>query len=216
MRRRPDVREAEARLHETTAQTGIAVASFYPALSLTGSFTLNGLRFSNAFSLPSRMFDIGPTRSIPVFRGGRLTGQLRLRESQQREAALAFERTVLQAWREVEDALTAYVEAQRRRVNTAETAGTPPRWPPPGSVTRRASPASSTSSPPKRNCCDRKPTSPIVTSRSRPPSSRCTGPWAAGGGLPMTRWRGVVRSGKAVVAPAVPVGHDTRRDDGPI
>ena len=68
------------------------------------------------------MFDIGPTLSIPIFQGGRLTGQLRLREPQQREAALAFERTVLQAWREVDDALTAYAEAQRRRVDLAEVA----------------------------------------------------------------------------------------------
>ncbi len=40
VRRRPDVREAEARLHEATARTGVAVASFYPDVSLTGPFTL--------------------------------------------------------------------------------------------------------------------------------------------------------------------------------
>ena len=122
VRRRPDVLEAEARLHAATAQTGVAVASFYPDVSLTGSFNLNGLRLRDAFSLPSRAFDVGPAISIPVFQGGRLTGQLRLRESQQREAAIRFQRTVLQAWQEVDNALTAYAESQRRRVDVAEAA----------------------------------------------------------------------------------------------
>lgn len=115
VRRRPDVREAEARLHAATAQTGVAVASFYPDISLTGAANLNGLQFADAFSLPSRAFSLGPTISIPIFQGGRLTGQLRIRESEQREAALTFQRTVLAAWQEVDNALTSYAEAQRRR-----------------------------------------------------------------------------------------------------
>ena len=120
VRRRPDVREAEAQLHAATAQTGVAVADFYPDVSLTGSFELNGLKFANAFALPDRMFQVGPTLTIPIFRGGQLTGQLHLDESRQREAALAFQRTVLNAWREVDDALTAYAEAQAERIQTAE------------------------------------------------------------------------------------------------
>lgn len=120
VRRRPDVREAEARLHAATAQTGVAVASFYPDVSLTGAANLDGLRFTDAFSLPSRAFQVGPSISIPLFQGGQLTGTLRLRESQQREAAITFQKTVLQAWQEVDNALTAYAEAQRQRALTAE------------------------------------------------------------------------------------------------
>ena len=60
--------------------------------------------------------------SVPLFQGGRLTGELRLRESQQREAAINFQQTVLRAWQEVDDALTAYAEAQRQRVDIAESA----------------------------------------------------------------------------------------------
>jgi outer membrane protein TolC len=51
----------------------------------------------------------------PLFEGGQLRGALTLRESQQREAAIFFQKTVLQAWKEVDDALTAYREAQHRR-----------------------------------------------------------------------------------------------------
>lgn len=122
VRRRPDVREAEARLHAATAQTGVAVASFYPDVSLTGMANLDGLRFADAFSLPSRAFQVGPTLSIPLFQGGQLTGTLRLRESQQREAAITFQKTVLQAWQDVDNALTAYAETQRQRAQTAQAA----------------------------------------------------------------------------------------------
>ena len=120
VRRRPDVREAEARLHAATAQTGVAIADFYPDVSLTGTAELTGLHLANAFDLHSRQFEIGPSVSIPLFQGGRLTGELRLRKSQQREAADNFQKTVLQAWQEVDNALNAYAEAQRRRVDVAE------------------------------------------------------------------------------------------------
>ena len=120
VRRRPDVREAEARLHAATAETGVAVANFYPDITLTGLADLNGLRLTDAFTLPARAFDVGPTITIPLFQGGRLTGQLQLRKSQQREAAIAFQKTVLTAWQDVDNALVSYAEAQRRRMQTAE------------------------------------------------------------------------------------------------
>ncbi len=122
VRRRPDVLQAEARLHAATARTGVATAQFYPDLTLTGMTDLDGRRFANAFSLPAYGVQIGPSLSIPLFRGGQLTGQLHVRQSQQREAAIAFQQTVLRAWREVDDALTAYAEAQRQRVDVAEAA----------------------------------------------------------------------------------------------
>src|SRR4030081_987438 len=50
VRRRPDIREAEARLHEATAQTGVAVASFYPDVTLNGAVNVESLRLTNLFS----------------------------------------------------------------------------------------------------------------------------------------------------------------------
>jgi NodT family efflux transporter outer membrane factor (OMF) lipoprotein len=121
VRRRPDIREAEARLHEATAQTGVAVASFYPEVTLNGAANLESLHLSNLFSPTSGAFAVGPTISIPIFEGGRLSGTLTLRESQQREAAIFFQKAVLRAWKEVDDALTAYREAQRRRADIARS-----------------------------------------------------------------------------------------------
>jgi NodT family efflux transporter outer membrane factor (OMF) lipoprotein len=121
VRRRPDVREAEARLHEATAQTGVAVANFYPDVTLNGAVGVESLRLSNLFSPSSSAFALGPSVSIPIFEGGQLRGTLALRESRQREAAIYFQKTVLRAWKEVDDALTAYREAQRRRADVARS-----------------------------------------------------------------------------------------------
>ena len=121
VRRRPDVREAEAKLHEATAQTGVAVANFYPDVTLNGAASVESLHLSNLFSPASTAFAVGPSISIPIFEGGQLRSILTLRESQQREAAILFQKTVLRAWKEVDDALTAYREAQRRRTDIARS-----------------------------------------------------------------------------------------------
>ena len=122
LRRRPDIRRAEARLHAAVAETGVATAEFYPDISLTGSFALNALELKDAFRLASRSFNVGPTVSLPLFEGGRLRAMLALRRSQQREAALAFRRTVLQALQEVENALTAFATTQDRLDHVARAA----------------------------------------------------------------------------------------------
>jgi NodT family efflux transporter outer membrane factor (OMF) lipoprotein len=119
-RRRPDIREAEAVLHAATAQTGVAVANFYPDVTLTGSFGSESLHPSSLFDWASRMFAVGPAIDIPLFEGGRLTGTLRLREAAQRSAAVAYHKTVLQAWHDVDNALTAYAEIQHRQTAVAD------------------------------------------------------------------------------------------------
>jgi len=121
IRRRPDIREAEAQLHEATAQTGVALANFYPDVTLNGAVGVESLHLSNLFIPASTAFAVGPSISIPIFEGGRLRGVLTLRESQQREAIIFFQKTVLQAWKEVDDALTAYREAQHQRADVARS-----------------------------------------------------------------------------------------------
>lgn len=115
MRRRPDIREAEAVLHAATAETGVAVASFYPDISLTGAFGTDGLHFGNLWSFANRAFSVGPAISMPLFQGGRLKGTLELRKSQQREAAIGYQKAVIQALNDADNALTAYADVQQRR-----------------------------------------------------------------------------------------------------
>jgi multidrug efflux system outer membrane protein len=119
-RRRPDVRQAEAQLHAATANVGVATASFYPDVSLTGSFGLRALDGSFLTNWASSFYSFGPSVSLPIFQGGRLTAGLRLARAQQAEAARAYRGTVLNALREVEDALVAYRTDRTGRDKVAE------------------------------------------------------------------------------------------------
>jgi NodT family efflux transporter outer membrane factor (OMF) lipoprotein len=113
--RRPDIRKAEAQLHAATAAIGMAKADFYPRISLNGSAGFQSLQLSNLTNWESGQYVVGPSITLPIFEGGRLVGTLHLREAQQQEAAILYKRTVLDAWREVDDALVVYDAEQRRR-----------------------------------------------------------------------------------------------------
>ena len=113
-RRRPDVRSAEARLQAATAQVGVAVAELYPSITLTGSFGLQALQFTNLGSWSARQYSLGPSLTLPLFEGGRLRGTVELRKVQQQEAAISYQKTVLTAWHDVANALIAYSTEQER------------------------------------------------------------------------------------------------------
>ncbi|MGH7153253.1 MAG: efflux transporter outer membrane subunit, partial [Acetobacteraceae bacterium] len=114
-RRRPDVRQAEAQLHAATANIGVAVAAFYPQITLNGSAGFQALNFDKLWTWPARMYALGPGITLPIFEGGQLRETVELRKAQQQEAAIAYQRTVLQAWHEVDNALDAYRREQQRR-----------------------------------------------------------------------------------------------------
>ncbi|MDD2660009.1 MAG: efflux transporter outer membrane subunit [Methylococcales bacterium] len=120
-RRRPDIRQAEAQLHAATADIGVAVADFYPRITLSGSVGMQALQFQNIGNWAARQYALGPSITLPIFEGGRLKATLELREAQQQEAAIAYHNTVLLAWHEVDNALTAYADEQRRNDALAQS-----------------------------------------------------------------------------------------------
>jgi NodT family efflux transporter outer membrane factor (OMF) lipoprotein len=113
--RRPDIREAEAQLHAATASIGAAKADFFPKVTLSGSVALQATEFANLGSWGARSYSAGPGLTIPLFEGGQLRATLALRKAQQQEAAINYRKTVLSAFRDVDDAMTAYAAEQRRR-----------------------------------------------------------------------------------------------------
>ncbi len=122
-RRRPDIRQAEASLHAATAGIGVAVAAFYPDLSLTGNLGMRALDASYLTNWASHFYSAGPAFSLPIFSGGRLSANLTLARAGQQEAALKYRGTVLNALREVEDALIAYRADRSSRELLQDTLG---------------------------------------------------------------------------------------------
>jgi hypothetical protein len=94
---------------------GAAKADFYPRITLSGSASLQALQFEQLGNWASHQFAVGPSLTLPIFEGGLLKGTLNLRKEQQQEAAVSYQRTVLSAWHEIDNALTAYSAEQQRR-----------------------------------------------------------------------------------------------------
>lgn len=120
LRRRPDILAAEARLHAATAEIGVAKADFYPTVNLTGRFGFQALDGDALTDWSARQFAFGPTLSLPLFQGGRLKGRLALNKARQQEVAIDYQRVVLRAWQEVDDALVAFQTEQQRSDHLAQ------------------------------------------------------------------------------------------------
>ena len=107
VRRRPDILAAEADLHAATADIGVATADLYPKLQLTSSITQGSLKVGDLFGYDASGWDIGAGLTAPLFNGG----ALKARRQQAREAAgvasARYQQTVLTAFAQVADALTA-------------------------------------------------------------------------------------------------------------
>ena len=122
-RRRPDIAAAEARLHAATAGIGIAMADLYPRITLGASFGLESVGSRSFGDWGSRQWGLGPSLSLPLFDHGRRKTTILLRELQQQEAAVAFQQTVLAAWHEVDDAVSAYRAETQRQAQLQARAG---------------------------------------------------------------------------------------------
>lgn len=120
-RRRPDIREAEARLHAATARVGVAVADLYPRLTLNVQGGVQGQSLAGLTDWGSRFLTSGPTIELPIFDAGRRRATVRLQDLRAQEAALNYRRTVLAALHEVDDALAAYGPDQARTAALTET-----------------------------------------------------------------------------------------------
>lgn len=115
LRRRPDIRQAEARLHAATARIGVATADLFPRLYLTGSGGYQSSAFQSWFAGAGRSWSIGPSLSWPIFASGKIRANIELQEAVTEETLLAYRQAVLNSLREVEDALVASTAEQRHR-----------------------------------------------------------------------------------------------------
>lgn len=108
LRRRPDIRYAERKLAEATAEIGVAVASFFPTISLLSTGGLQSLMLPQLFEWGSKTWAYGADVNMPIFQGGRLIGNLQLSRAEQAMAAANYQQAVLTALQDAESHLKNY------------------------------------------------------------------------------------------------------------
>ncbi|MBI3247300.1 MAG: efflux transporter outer membrane subunit [Deltaproteobacteria bacterium] len=115
LRRRPDIRRAERELAAATARIGVAAADLFPRFSLTGALGLQSLDVTDLAEWPSRFWTAGGAIRWPIFDAGRIRANIRVQDARQEQALARYERTILQSFEEVENALVGYAREQERR-----------------------------------------------------------------------------------------------------
>jgi multidrug efflux system outer membrane protein len=116
LRRRPDIRRAEAQIHAATARIGVATADLFPKFFLTGSFGVTTSDVTRIGSLANNKFwSFGPSVTWPIFAGGSIYWNIKVQDALQEQALLTYEKTVLTALKDVETALVAYAKQQETR-----------------------------------------------------------------------------------------------------
>ncbi len=119
IRRRPDVRRAERELAAQTARVGVATANLYPQLTLNGSIGLETLSLREPSSAWARTISGGPRISWAIFDPA-VRPNVEVQSALQEQALIQYKAAVLDSLEEVENALVAYAQEQRRTDNLRE------------------------------------------------------------------------------------------------
>ena len=108
LERRPDIQAAEQQLVSANAQVGVARADQFPSLELTGSGGVASNALVALFTSPVAFLGAAGRLVQPLFDGGRRSAQVEAADARARQAELTYRSTILQAMREVSDALVGF------------------------------------------------------------------------------------------------------------
>ena len=120
-RQRPDLRAAEALLHQAAARVGVATANLYPQITLSataGSLVTNS---GDLFSSGTGFYLLGASLTQPLFHGGELQAKRRAALAAYEQAGAAYKEVVLQGFQNVADVLRA-LEADAKKVKERDDA----------------------------------------------------------------------------------------------
>ncbi len=126
LERRPDVAGAERRMASANALIGVALAAYYPSVTLTGEAGYQSLDLAKWFTWPARFWGFGPSVSELVYDGGLRKAQTAQARAAYDQAVATYRQTVLTGFQEVEDNLAALrileqeAKAQGEAVKLAE------------------------------------------------------------------------------------------------
>ncbi len=114
LRRRPDIRSAELQAAAQSAQIGVARSDLFPAFALVGTIAFEAEDAGKLFYGSSLAGSIGPSFRWPILNYGRLRDNVRVQDARFQELIITYQDTVLQAQRDVEDALAAFVRSREQ------------------------------------------------------------------------------------------------------
>lgn len=109
---RPDIRQAEQNLIAANANIGVAKALYFPSISLTGLFGWASNDLDDLFKGPAKTWSWAIPVTAPIFTGGAISGQVKSAEAIQQQTLFNYERSIQEAFREVDDSL---VDQKRTR-----------------------------------------------------------------------------------------------------
>jgi NodT family efflux transporter outer membrane factor (OMF) lipoprotein len=112
LRRRPDIRAAEARAAAQCAQIGVATSDLLPHFSLTGSIGYESSRFNNLLNSSSLVGSGGPSVRWDILNYGRLINNVRVQDARFEELISTYQQTVLAAGEEADDSIAQFVKSQ--------------------------------------------------------------------------------------------------------
>ena len=132
LRQRPDIRQAELQAMAQNALVGVASANLYPSFSLNGYIGVAAAGNTNTtrtgdsgigelFRSESLTYSVGPSFVWPFLNYGRIRNDIRVQDARLQQALIAYRETVIQAAREVEDAMTALARAREQDAILAST-----------------------------------------------------------------------------------------------
>ena len=113
--RRPDLRRAERELASATARVGVAKADLFPRFSIVGSFGRRSEDVADVSSGISQLWTLRLAVRWPIFSAGRIRADIRVQDARQEQALREYEKAVLTALEEVENALSAHARERRRQ-----------------------------------------------------------------------------------------------------
>lgn len=121
LRQRPDVRAAGYAVQAAAARSSSARRDRLPTLSLTGSLGVNAGEFGKLFSPETTVASLVGSLTAPIFTAGKITQNIRIQDELTKQTLISYESTVLTAYSEVENALSA-IRRNRERIVSLETA----------------------------------------------------------------------------------------------
>lgn len=120
LERRPDIAAAERQVIAANAEIGIAKAAWFPELSLSATGGYRSSSYADWISLPNRFWSIGPQLALSLFDGGARSAELERAGASYEQTVALYRQTVLDSFREVEDALVQLHVMEREAVIQAE------------------------------------------------------------------------------------------------